>query len=199
MNATDPIQALIMHFSTTISLSEEDIVTLCSYLSVVELKKKEFLLQPGQISRHMRYIAKGSMRCYYEDENGQEHTLQLGIENWWINDLQSYYSGRPSRMYIQALEKSTIIQISKQDYELLIKQVPSICDFFRQKIQTAYIALQERTIGNMTEDAYERYVRFRSEYRDLEQRIPQYIIASFLGVTPEFLSYLRKKHAGSLS
>lgn len=195
----DPIESLIQHFRETITLGEQDIVILRSYVTITEVEKKGLLLQPGQVSRHLRYIAKGSMRCYYVDEDEQEHTLQLGIENWWINDLQSYHSGKPSRMYIQALEKSTIVQISKQDYESLVKQVPPVCDFFRIKIQKAYIALQERTIGSMAEDAYERYVKFRSEYRDLEQRIPQYIIASYLNVTPEFLSYLRKKHAGSVS
>ena len=199
MHRADPIESLVQHLSETISMSEQDIISLRTCVSIVEVKKKGFLLQPGQVSRHLRYIAKGSMRCYYEDEDGQEHTLQLGIENWWVNDLKSYHSGEPSRMYIQALEKSTIVHISKHDYESLLKQVPSICDFFRLKIQKAYIALQERTIGSMAEDAYERYARFRSEYRDLEQRIPQYIIASYLRVTPEFLSYLRKKHAGSAS
>jgi CRP-like cAMP-binding protein len=135
------------------------------------------------------------MRSYYLDENAQEHTLQLGIEEWWINDLYSYLSRKKSRMYVQALEKTLLIQLPRLELEKLYIEVPEMSNFFRKKIQVAYVAVQERVIDSMSDDAYERYENFRKAYRDIEQRVPQYIIASYLGVTPEFLSYLRKKHS----
>ncbi len=193
------LHLLVSHFRQTVSLNESEITEILPRLDIVSIDKKKFLLQPGQVSRHMRFIASGCMRSYYVDENSQEHTLQLGIENWWINDLYSYLSQKPSRMYLQAVENSVLIQISKNNLEELFRMVPALSDFFRIKMQAAYVVLQERTIENMSVDAYERYTRFRSDYRDIEQRVPQYIIASYLGVTPEFLSHLRKKHAGNVS
>lgn len=190
---------LIGHFREIIPLGDKDTALILPKLEIKKLKKKEFLLQPGQVSRHMRFIAKGSMRVFYIDEKAQEHTLQLGIENWWINDLYSYLSEKPSSMFIQANEDSTLIQINKFNLETLFKEVPKLSEFFRLKIQSAYVALQQRTIENMSIDAYSRYKSFISENRNLEQRFPQYIIASFLGITPEFLSFLRKKHQTDLS
>ncbi|MBI2275143.1 MAG: Crp/Fnr family transcriptional regulator [Bacteroidetes bacterium] len=195
MHAEEAIPLLISHFRKTVSLNEMEIAEILPRLDIVSVDKKKFLLQPGQVSRHMRFVASGCMRSFYVDENNQEHTLQLGIENWWINDLYSYLSQQPSRMFLQAVENTVLIQISKNNLEELFRLVPAISDFFRIKIQAAYVALQERTIENMSVDAYERYTRFRSDYRDIEQRVPQYIIASYLGVTPEFLSHLRKKQA----
>lgn len=199
MHAEEAIPLLISHFRKTVSLSEMEIAEILPRVDIVSVDKKKFLLQPGQVSRHMRFVASGCMRSFYVDENNQEHTLQLGIENWWINDLYSYLSQQPSRMFLQAVENTVLIQISKNNLEELFRLVPAMSDFFRIKMQAAYVALQERTIENMSVDAYERYTRFRSDYRDIEQRVPQYIIASYLGVTPEFLSHLRKKHAGNVS
>lgn len=199
MHAEEAIPLLISHFRKTVSLSEVEIAEILPRLDIVSVDKKKFLLQPGQVSRHMRFVASGCMRSFYVNENNQEHTLQLGIENWWINDLYSYLSQQPSRMFLQAVENTVLIQISKNNLEELFRLVPAMSDFFRIKMQAAYVALQERTIENMSVDAYERYTRFRSDYRDIEQRVPQYIIASYLGVTPEFLSHLRKKHAGNVS
>ncbi len=185
---------LLNHFQELVDLSDLDKERILSKLELVQLKRKEFLLQPHQISGHMNYIASGSLRVYYLDENAQEHTLQLGIENWWVNDLYSYFSAKPSRMYIQANEPSIVIQLKKEHLNQLYREVPSLSDFFRLKIQSAYVALQERTIEQMSIDAYSRYNTFIKDYRSLEQRFPQYMIASYLGITPEFLSHLRKKH-----
>ncbi len=190
---------LINHFKEKISLDENEIDLIIDKLEIKKLKKKENLIQPGQISLHMRFITIGSMRVFYIDDKGQEHTLQLGIEGWWINDLYSYLSGKPSRMFIQANEHTTLIQIGKNNLESLYKQVPGLSDFFRLKIQKAYVSLQERTIEHMSVDAFSRYQTFIKEYRNLEQRFPQYIIASYLGITSEFLSALRRKKDTNIS
>lgn len=188
-------QLLIDHINQDVTLDETGIEKLSSILVFKELRKKEFLIEPGQTANTMNFIVQGCMRSYYLDENAQEHTLQLGIEHWWINDLYSYLSLKKSRMYVQALEKTTLVQVPRLQLETLFIEVPEISNFFRLKIQSAYVAVQERVIDSMSDDAYERYISFRKTYRDIEQRVPQYIIASYLGVTPEFLSYLRKKHS----
>ncbi len=189
------IETLIHHINKDIRLDDYGIQKLASILIFKELNKKEFLIKPGETANTMNFIVQGCMRSYYLDENAQEHTLQLGIEEWWINDLYSYLSRKKSRMYVQALEKTLLIQLPRLELEKLYIELPEISNFFRKKIQGAYVAVQERVIDSMSDDAYERYENFRKAYLDIEQRVPQYIIASYLGVTPEFLSYLRKKHS----
>lgn len=195
----DYVEVLLTHLKQTIVLTDNEVQRISEVVEIVALKRKELLLQPGQLSQHMRFIAKGSARCYYLDENSQEHTLQLGIEEWWINDLYSFLTQTASKLFIQAIEPAVIVQISRENLEQLYVEIPAISTFFRLKIQSAYIALQERTLENMSTEAYTRYQRFIKEYRNMEQRVPQYMIASYLGVTPEFLSYLKKKHLDSLS
>ncbi|MBL1222538.1 Crp/Fnr family transcriptional regulator [Chryseobacterium sp. L7] len=197
---TDTIfSQLTAHFKEIIPLEETDIEIIIPALEIVHLKKKDFLLQEGQISKHMRFIAKGSLYAYYIDEKGRENTTQLGIENWWVNDLYSYLSGQPSRMFIQANEETTVIQISKENLEILYKEVPAVSDFWRLKMQSAYVTLQERTFEHSRVDAYTKYRNFVSTYRNIEQRFPQFMIASYLGITVEYLSYLRKKHLTDVS
>lgn len=193
------VAVLLRHLQQTIALNASEIQRINDLVEIVVLKRKELLLQPGQLSQHMRFIAQGSARCYYLDEHSQEHTLQIGIEEWWINDLYSFLSLRESKLFIQAIEPAVIVQISRENLEQLYAEIPAISTFFRLKIQRAYVALQERTIENMSTEVYTRYQRFIKEYRNIEQRVPQYMIASYLGVTPEFLSYLKKKNIENLS
>ncbi|WP_288445471.1 Crp/Fnr family transcriptional regulator [Chryseobacterium culicis] len=200
MTDTDTILSqLIEHFREIVSLEDQDINCITSKLEIISLKKKEYLLREGQVSRHMRFIAKGSLYAYHIDEKGKENTTQLGIENWWVNDLYSYLCGLPSRMFIQANEDTTIIQISKSNLDLLYTEVPAISEFWRLKMQSAYVTLQERTFEHSRVDAYTKYRTFVTAYRTIEQRFPQYMIASYLGITVEYLSYLRKKHLSDVS
>ncbi|MGG5506288.1 MULTISPECIES: Crp/Fnr family transcriptional regulator [unclassified Myroides] len=193
------IEVLLRHLQQTITLNESEIQRINEVVEIVTVKRRELVLQPGQLSQHMRFIAQGSARCYYLDENSQEHTLQIGIEEWWINDLYSYLTQKESKLYIQAIEPAVILQISRENLEQLYTEIPALSTFFRLKIQSAYVALQERTIEHMSTEVYSRYQRFIKEYRNIEQRVPQYMIASYLGVTPEFLSHLKKKNIESLS
>lgn len=189
------LSQFVNHLKETITLNQAEEELIVSSLEIKYLKKKETVLEPGEVSNHMRYIANGSMRVYHLDENSQEQTLQLGIENWWVNDLYSYLSIKPSRMFIQAAEEAVLVQINRNNLEMLFLKVPEMSNFFRIKMQKAYVVLQERTMESLSLDSYEKYEKFRKDYRNLEQRFPQYVIASYLGMTPEFLSYLRKKHS----
>lgn len=200
---SDPTQIAFQHlfeeFRSHVELTEEEFAELEPSLSLEVLKKKEFLVQPGQISTHMNFIHKGCLRVFYLDQQAQEHTLQVGVEGWWVSDFSSFIRWVPSELYTQALEETVLVRIPKKELEALYLKIPAFSHFFREKIQGGYVALQERTIHSMSQDAYSRYLDFIKKYRNIEQRIPQYVVASYLGVTPEFLSHLRKKHAKDLS
>lgn len=183
---------LAKHIRSTITVSDEELQLILSKFEEKKVKQKEFLLEAGEYSRHMCFIASGCFRSYYIDEKSQEHTLQFGIENWWINDLRSYLTSSPSTQFLQAVEFSTVLLISKEDLEIIFLEVPATERFFRLKIQSAYVSLQERLLDNMSRPAADRYIEFRAQYRNIEQRAPEYMIASYLGITPELLSSIRK-------
>ena len=189
----DAKDKLLSHLKETIKLTHEEESIVCDSYSEIHLKKKEVLLFAGEFSNHMRFIAKGCLRAYYMDEEAKEHVVQFGIEGWWVNDLYSYLTCTPAKQFVQALEQTTVLQIHRDTLNELYQKVPAVERFYRLKFEKAYVALQDRTINSMSKSAEERYLEFRSKYRSIEQRVPQYMIASYLGITPEFLSALRKK------
>lgn len=193
----DPFEQLIAQMREIIPLSTSDSEAIVQKFKIKALKKKEFLLQPGEVSVHTRFVAQGCLRCYYIDDEGQERVLQFGIENGWINDLYSYITQTPAKFFLQAIEPSTVLQIHKDQLEQLFNEVPALERFIRLKVQKAYAILQERTINLMSCTAEERYTDFLTKYPNIEQRIPQYMIASYLRITPEFLSSIRKNRTPS--
>ncbi len=186
-------EVLIDHMRQLVSLSDEEAEIISSAFKEKQLKKKEYLLKKGDSSHYMRFISSGCLKVFSLDNDGNEGILQFGVNGWWVNDLYGYLTGQPSSYFIQAITNSTVLQVHKNVLDQLFNQIPSLDRFWRIKIQNAYIALQERTMNLMRESAEERYARFISQYRDMEQSIPQYMIASYLGVTPEHLSAIRKK------
>ena len=188
----NPIDKLKKHFRKSITLTDDEAELISDYFTITELKKKEILLFAGEQSSHMRFISEGCLRSYYMDGEAKEHIIQFGIEDWWINDLYSYLTNTPSKQFIQAIDNSVVLQIHKDKLNELYDNIPAIERFFRFKFENAYVSLQERMITTMSRTAEERYIDFRSKYRAIEQRVPQYMVASYLGITPEFLSKLRK-------
>ncbi len=186
---------LLQHLRRDIELEADQVDLLEPHVLVRELPKKGFLLKEGQLSRHMTFVAEGCLRRYSLDEAGRENVLELAIEEWWINDLYSYLTQTPSNYYIEALEPCILCQIHRARLEELYRKVPLLETFFRIKFQNAYVALQRRTNHLLSESAEARYKTFLATYRSIEQRVPQYMIASYLGITPEFLSKIRKKLA----
>ncbi len=186
-------QQLIGHIKQDVQLTAADEVCIVKRFKEKKLLKKEILLFKGETSHHMRYIAKGCMRNYQIDDSGHERILQFGIENWWLNDMYSFITNTPARYFIQAIENSVLLQIQRDELEELFREAPIMERFLRLKIQAGYVALQDRMIDHSTQTAEERYLEFRKKYRDIEQRVPQYMVASYLGITPEFLSSIRKK------
>lgn len=183
---------LIENIKELVAISERDISLIIDSFKPKELAKKETLLFKGDISNHMRFITKGCLRSYYINEEGQEYIVQFGIKNWWVNDLFSYLTNSPAQHYVQALQPTTVLQIHRDNLEELFKSVPIMERFFRIKMQNAYVANQNRTLKSMSETAELRYLNFIKKYRDIEQVVPQYMVASYLGITPEHLSTIRK-------
>lgn len=186
-------QILINHILESVKLNEEETVLVREAFDIVQLPKKSFLLRKGDPSHHMRFVSKGCVKVFSIDEEGVEHVLQFGVSGWWVNDLYAYLTERPATYFIQAIVDSTMLQIHRDRLNRLYDQAPKLDRFFRIKTQGGYVALQERTMYAMSLTAEQRYQQFIDRYRAMEQQIPQYMIASYLGITPEHLSAIRKK------
>lgn len=186
-------QLLANNIRELVPISDGNLKTVLTAFQERRLERKEFLLSEGETSNHMRFVIEGSLRSYYLKEDGQEFISQFGIPGWWINDLYSYLTQKPAIYYIQAVTPARVLQIHRDQLTQLYDEVPIIERFYRIKFERAYVALQERNLKGMSLTAKERYEQFREQYRDIEQSVPQYMIASYLGITPEFLSALRRK------
>lgn len=181
------------NISKHITLEADELDYFASLLRPKTLKKKDVLITPGEICRFESFVNKGCLRTVHTDENGVEHILMFAIEDWWTADLYSFLTQTPATLHIDALEDCELLQIEKDDLEKLYTRVPKFERFFRIMMQNAYIAQQQRIMQNLSFTAEERYQQFQKKYPTLGQRIAQKQIAAFLGITPEFLSTLRKR------
>jgi CRP-like cAMP-binding protein len=181
------------HISKNISLTPGEFRLFTSLLKSRSLKKGEFLIHEGDICKYETFVTSGCLKSYYEDENGFEHILDFSIEGWWADDLYSFFTQTPSRSTIKAIEDTEVLQISKHDLEQVYEKVPKFERFFRLLFQHAYIAQREQINQILSAPAEERYLLFLKKKPYAEKRFPQKDIASYLGITPQFLSALKKK------
>lgn len=166
-----------------------------SLLQHKTLKRKDYLLKQGNICKTENFIVKGCLRTYTIDENGFEHIVMFGVEEWWVGDLYSFLTLTPADYFIDALEDTEVLQITKHNLDRLYERVPKFERFFRLILQNAFIAQQNRINQNLSFTAELRYLNFINKYPQLEQRISQKQVSAFLGITPVFLSMLRRKLA----
>ncbi|MCI5057805.1 MAG: Crp/Fnr family transcriptional regulator [Flavobacteriales bacterium] len=189
------LQGLIDNIQRYISLEEREICALEDILESRTLRKKEFLLQPGQVCRSQFYVHKGLIRNYLIGEDGDEHTLQFACEDWFISDFNSYINQVAGSLFVQALEDSVVICLPYQKVEELCRVYPSFERFFRLVSQKAFAFSQKRILSNLGKSAEERYREFKDLYPNIEQRVPQYALASYLGMSSEFLSKIKNRLA----
>jgi len=182
---------IIHHIQKFIDLNSPEIDILESSISASQIKRKDHVLQEGQICNTMYFIAKGCMRQYIINPKGTEQTLQFGVENWWITDYLSYHNSTPSHFYIQAVEITEVIAIEKPVLESLLEKVPKLEKYFRIVAQKAFGAAQMRIKFLFTMSAEERYNHFKNQQPDFVQRVPQYMLASYLDFSAEFMSKIR--------
>lgn len=186
-------EPFIQHFKSKVDLTATEEELLKSFLIHKKIRKKQYLLQAGDICKSFAFVAKGAMRSYTVDDLGVEHIIQFGIEGWIISDLFSFLTGEPANYNIDAVEDSELIIISKTAHEALLVELPKYETYTRQNFEGAYIAMQRRLSLLIGSNLEERYLAFVKRYPEIIQRFPQHMIASYLGLTPETLSRVRKR------
>lgn len=184
---------IIANIKRLVQLTEKDENEIIARLTPRQFGRGEFINKEGETNRYTNFITCGSAREYYVDTEGQEHVVQLGIREWWISDFSSFTMQQPGLLNCEALEPTTILAISYEDLQILFDSVPSMERFYRLLIQNAYAAFQKRVLQSLSMDAEDRYVAFKNAYPLMDQQISQKDIASYLGMSAEFLSKVKKR------
>ncbi len=190
----DP-QPLLDHISRYIQLMPDEQSIFLAKVKFRKYLKGQFVVQNGDICRQESFVLSGCLKAFYIDNEGQEHVAMFAIEDWWTADLGRFITQTPADLNVQCLEDSELAQISYGDLQQLYTEIPKLERFFRIIIQNAFVAAQKRIVNNLSLPAMERYIQFREQYPKIEQRVPQYMIASYLGITKEFLSKIRTQLA----
>jgi len=187
------IEPLLEYFDGYIPLTQEEKDLVTAKFRARLFRKKQYVLQAGDICTQFNFVLRGCLRMYKVDDAGNTHVLQFAAENNWINDLGSFHQFKPSALDIDALEDTVVLQINYNELISLYQSAPKFDRIFRVIIENGFIRLQERLLQNISATADERYKSFQEIYPHLATRVSQVQIASFLGITPEFLSRLRNK------
>ncbi|MET1260700.1 Crp/Fnr family transcriptional regulator [Flagellimonas sp. DF-77] len=181
------------YITAKVPLSERDIERFCGYFKARSLAKKAYLLKEGQRCRHYFFIRKGLLRSYFTDEKGKEVITSFAIERWWLTDIEGLSLQQPASVNIQALEETELWAISFDELETASREIPGIDRLFRIIAERRMVALQRRHYHYLRKSSQERYAMIMKELPGFVQRIPQYMLASYLDMSPEYLSELRKK------
>lgn len=174
---------------TTLTDTELEMIQSVSFTK--KLRKRQYLLQEGDVWKHYCFVARGCLRIYRVDQKGVEHIMKFCIENWWAGDRESLLTGAPSQCNIDALEDSVLILFKKEDYDELRKKIPAFDDMVNTLIHRSYIASQDRIHSAISYTTEEKYQNFIEKYPDIFSRVPLHMIASYLGVSAETLSRIR--------
>ena len=186
-----PFDLLLKNVARNIRLDDAETAVFISYLENTTLKKKQFWLTEGEICRYSAFVTAGCLRGYTVDHGGVEHVLGFAPPDWWMADMYSLISQKPGTLYIESLEDTELILLSKVNQEKLYLEVPKFERFFRILIEKSLVANQQRIVDNMSLTAEERYNIFCKRYPTLINTLPQKQLASYIGVTPEFFSRMR--------
>lgn len=183
-------------FNETIPLTNEEQHLISTFLTPKKLRKKQYVLQEGDVCKYIAYVEKGALRAYTISEKGDEHIIQFALEGWLIADLYSFLTGEPATYNIDALEEAELVLISKSSYVELLKKLPKFETYIRVQLTSAYIAMQRRLTSIISFSLEERYSYFNQLYPNIVSRVPQHMIASYMGLTAETLSRVRRRIAG---
>jgi len=185
-------ELLKAHISKRIDITDEEWNEYISLFTFRQLKKKEILMKAGELCTFQVYITKGCLRTFFTDVKDHDHAMQFGFEDWWAGDLLAFITERPAYYTVEALEESEVLIIEKADMMAFFNRNLKFERYFRILIQSAYVASQQRIIATMSQSAEERYLDLVKKYPHLEMRIAQHHIASYLGITPEALSRIKR-------
>lgn len=187
------IEPLLDYFKKVIPLNKKEKELVVGGFQPRLYRKRQYVLQEGDICKHFNFVVRGCLRMYAIDEKGNTHILQFAHENWWITDMGSFYHKEASLLNIDALEDTMVLQINFENLTGLYDKAPKFNHIFRVLIENSNIALQNRLLQNISISAEERYNSFLQTYPQLANRLPQTQIAAYLGITPEFVSRIRTK------
>jgi len=185
--------SILNHIAPRITLNEKDKKLFISVLRMQKVKRKQFVEQPGYVSKYRSYVVDGALRGFFIGTEGQEHTISLALDDSWIGDHGSFLLQEPATLFIEAIEDSTLIQWSYESEQLLMEKIPQFAMVMMQRSQQIAIMIERRVISHLSFSAEERYEEFAEKYPAYIQRIPLHIIASYLGMTREFLSKIRNQ------
>jgi len=187
----EELSPFIENVSQKIKLDPENLDRLLAAFSMVKVKKKQFLIQPGFVAKQRIYVLKGAFRSYLIDDKGNDHTIQFAIEDWWISDYNSYIYQKPATQFVVALEDSVVMQIDYRSEQELKASSHQLETLFRMMAEKSAAFYARRITSNLTQNAEQRYTEFVGKFPDVAQRLPQYALASYLNMTREFLSKIR--------
>lgn len=193
MELKDSHNLIINNVSRFIELTDLEKHRFISLLKEITVKKRDFLLREGDVAKYEYFITKGCLKVYSLDMAGTQHISMFGIESYWTTDMASFISNEPSRFFIEALEDTKLLAISKKNYKLLFKEIPKFERFYRILYQRSLMSYIQRTNYGISLPAEERYFRFKEQYPQIINRIKQKDLAAYIGVTPEFMSMIKSK------
>ncbi|WP_109829458.1 Crp/Fnr family transcriptional regulator [Reichenbachiella versicolor] len=185
--------SILNNIKRYINLNQEDEAQFIEIIQTCRVRKKQMIVQPGFTCKHQTYVNKGALRSFFLSQEGVEHTIQFAIEDWFISDFNSYINQEPASLFVEALEDSVIQQIAFDDVERLCDSNPKFERFFRKVAQKSFAYSQNRILSKLDKSAEERYLEFSDQYPLIVNRVPQYMLASYLGMSAEFLSKIRKR------
>lgn len=187
------VAPLFEYFNRLIPLNKEEKELVSEVFKPRLYRKRQYVLQEGDVCSHFNFVVKGCLRMYKIDDKGNTHILQFAAENWWLMDIGSFHGKQASELNIDALEDTMVLQINYEKLIDLYTRAPKFNLIFRVLIENSFVSLQKRLLQNISSTAEERYLSFLKSYSELNNRLPQVQVAAFIGITPEFLSRLRNK------
>lgn len=180
------------HIKNYVNAKDGEIALFSSLVTLHHIKAREYLLVPNQVVKEEFFVVKGCFKAYYLDGNGARHIIQFAEENWWISDFEAFYKASNGKLYIEAIEDSTILAIDLKNKEKLFGQAPIFERYFRILLTNAFIGVRKRILSSLEKDAKERYLEFCNAYPSIEKRVQNNHIANYLGISPQSLCRIKR-------
>ena len=186
-------ELLLNSVRSKIAISDDELKKLLTFFYPRKVKKRQYILNAGDVCQHLTFVEKGLLRSFYPDEKANEHVVQFASEGWWITDMGSFFSGEAALYNIEALEDTEMLLLPRTSHDMMMDAIPAMDRYFRLLLQNSLVASQERVIRSMKDTAESRYLTLIRDYHDIANRAPLQDIASYLGITPETLSRIRRQ------
>lgn len=187
--------SFLNYINNYINLTEKEIAFLRSNTNYKKYLKGHYIVQQGAVCKHTNFIISGCTKNFYVDQQGQEHIVTFAIENWWSADLSSFITQTPSDFNVKCIEATEVIQFTYQNQDEIFQNIPKMETLFRKLLEKALVSSQKRIVNNFSLSAKDQYLYFKKQFSTIEQRVPQYMVASYLGITKEFLSKIKTELA----